>query len=195
MRVVAGELRGRRIEGPNGDATRPTTDKVREAVFNALGSLGVVDGATVVDLFAGSGALGIEAISRGALVCTFVENDRSALATLKSNVAALGITEKSSVITFDIAREISAPGGGRIGDIVAHADLVLVDPPYGFAHWPALFEVLGMCAENVVVVAETESRSTIHANPPAGWKCLRSREYGRTTVGFFAREQGIAEGH
>ena len=76
MRVVAGELRGRRINAPLGKKTRPTTDKAREATFNALGSLGVVVGARVVDAFAGSGALGIEALSRGAEHCTFIERDR-----------------------------------------------------------------------------------------------------------------------
>ena len=101
VRVVAGDLRGRRIEAPTSEATRPTTDMVREAVFNALGSLDVVQGARVLDLFAGTGAMGIEAISRGADHCVFVENDRAALAVLRSNIAALGISEKSTVIAGD----------------------------------------------------------------------------------------------
>ena len=87
MRVVAGELRGRRIDAPPGLDTRPTTDKVREAVFNALGSLDLIRDATVADLYAGSGALGIEALSRGAAHCTFVERDRTALRTLRGNLA------------------------------------------------------------------------------------------------------------
>ncbi len=95
MRVVAGELRGRRIDAPPGNDTRPTTDKVREATFNALGSLDLVRDALVVDLYAGSGALGIEALSRGAAHCTFVERDRSALRTLRDNLAALGLDDRS----------------------------------------------------------------------------------------------------
>ncbi len=91
MRIVAGELRGRRLVAPGGDATRPTTDRVREAIFNALGSLGVVDGALVVDLYAGSGALGFEALSRGAEHCTFVERDRAALSAIEANRAELGL--------------------------------------------------------------------------------------------------------
>ena len=89
MRVVAGELRGRLFEAPPGVDTRPTTDKVREAVFNALGSLDLVRDAVVADLFAGSGGMGIEALSRGAAEVVFVERDRSALRTLRDNLRAL----------------------------------------------------------------------------------------------------------
>ena len=91
MRVVAGDLRGRRIEAPPGHDTRPTTDKVREAIFNALGSLDLVRDARVADLFAGTGALGIEALSRGAAHCTFVERDRNVVRTLRGNLEHLGL--------------------------------------------------------------------------------------------------------
>jgi 16S rRNA (guanine966-N2)-methyltransferase len=101
MRVVAGELRGRRIEAPPGSDTRPTTDKVREAVFNALGSLDLVRDAQVADLFAGTGALGIEALSRGAAHCTFVERDRQALRTLRENVERLGLADRSRIVAGD----------------------------------------------------------------------------------------------
>ncbi|MEC8503652.1 MAG: RsmD family RNA methyltransferase, partial [Actinomycetota bacterium] len=77
VRVVSGHLGGRKIEAPAGNHTRPTTDRVREAVFNSLGSMGVIEGALVADLYAGSGAMGIEAMSRGAAHCTFIENDRA----------------------------------------------------------------------------------------------------------------------
>lgn len=187
MRVVAGFLRGRRIEGPPDVAgkstTRPTTDKVREAVFNALNSMDAVSGAVVVDLFAGSGAMGIEALSRGAASCTFVENDRTALATVRRNIVSLGLDDVARVVNLDIA---SSGGRERIREIVADAGLVVVDPPYGYDKWDLIFGSLGSAPRDVVVVAETESRSDLHANPPAGWECLRSREYGRTTVGFFA---------
>ena len=101
VRVVAGDLRGRKIEAPVSEATRPTTDKVREAVFNALGSLGVIDGARVLDLYAGTGAMGIEAISRGASHCVFVEKDRAALQVLRSNIRQLGIEHQSTVLSAD----------------------------------------------------------------------------------------------
>ena len=88
IRVVSGEFGGRKLVVPDGLATRPTTDKVRQAVFNSLDSAGLIDGAAVVDLFAGSGALGIEALSRGAATCVFVERDRAALQALRANIDA-----------------------------------------------------------------------------------------------------------
>jgi 16S rRNA (guanine966-N2)-methyltransferase len=194
MRVVAGFLRGRRIDGPpetpgkpaTQQTTRPTTDKVREAVFNSLNSMDAVSGAVVVDLFAGSGAMGIEALSRGAESCTFVENDRTALATLRGNIDHLDLADVTRVVSLDIA----SPGGReRIREIVAGAGLVVIDPPYGYDKWDLIFASLDTAPDDVVVVAETESRSKLHENPPAGWECLRSRDYGRTTVGFFAHSR------
>ena len=193
MRVVAGDLRGRKIEGPEGDNTRPTTDKVREAVFNALNSLDVVHDCRVVDLFAGSGALGIEALSRGAKHCIFVENDRRAVAVLKNNLDALGIADKSLVVVLDVSSPSSL---SRLRELLANADLVLADPPYGYGKWPELFSAIadaGSPASNdvepkdVLVVAETENRSSLHDSPPQGWELTRERTYGRTRVGFFRR--------
>lgn len=198
MRVVAGDLRGRKIEGPQGDNTRPTTDKVREAVFNALNSLDVVDNCRVVDLFAGSGALGIEALSRGAKHCVFVENDRRAIAVLKENLDALGIADKSLVVVLDVSSQSSR---SRLVELLADADLVLADPPYGYTKWPELFASITeasshatngagshhVAPKDVLVVAETENRATLHENPPEGWKLTRERTYGRTRVGFFRR--------
>lgn len=170
MRVVAGELRGRRLVAPVGDATRPTTDKVREAVFNSLASMGVVDGAEVLDLFAGSGAMGIEAISRGAAHCTFVERDRAALAALRANISTLGIDERTAVVAAD-AR--SWPGRTR------PFDLVIADPPYSFDGWNELLESLS--TGYAVCEAGRE------VAPPPGWESLRVRRYGRTTVTVLGR--------
>ena len=193
MRVVAGELRGRRIDGPDGEATRPTTDKVREAVFNALGSLGAVDDAIVVDLFAGSGALGIEALSRGAARCTFVENDRRVLGVVKTNVDTLGIAGSSTVLPFDIVRDMTSAGALRLREVLADATLVLADPPYGFLHWSEIFSAAESAARSVVLVIETETRSRVHDEVPQGWKLVRRRDYGRTTVGFFVRDGANAD--
>ena len=165
MRVVSGELRGRRIESPAGDATRPTTDKVREAVFNALGSLGALDDVTVLDLFAGTGAMGIEALSRGATHCTFVENGRDALAVLRRNIDSLGLAGRSSVVAAD-ARTACR---GRW-------DLVIADPPYGEVDWAAILQ--GLDCELAVV----ESGSPIGA--VTGWETVREKRYGRTHVAF-----------
>src|SRR5918996_4354694 len=101
MRVVAGELRGRKLSAPADGSIRPTTDKVREAVFNALASLDVVVDARVADLYAGTGALGIEALSRGAAHCTFVERGRSALAAMNDNIASLGVGDRARVVVGD----------------------------------------------------------------------------------------------
>ena len=120
MRVVAGELRGRKIEAPEGKTTRPTTDKAREATFNALGSAGVIIDAYVVDAFAGSGALGIEALSRGAAHCTFIERDRDALEVLKRNVETLGLTDRATIVRGDAMQQLAAVKG---------ATLIVADPP------------------------------------------------------------------
>ncbi|MHA6719283.1 16S rRNA (guanine(966)-N(2))-methyltransferase RsmD [Sphingomonas sp. RS6] len=122
MRIIAGEWRGRLLVAPKGDTTRPTADRTREALFSMLASrLGSFEDLAVGDLFAGSGALGLEALSRGAASCLFVEQDRAALDTLKANVAALGAKgadiRPSSVLALGPAR--------------APLDLILMDPPYG----------------------------------------------------------------
>jgi 16S rRNA (guanine966-N2)-methyltransferase len=172
MRVVAGELRGRRIVAPDGATTRPTTDKVREAVFNALGSLGVVDGALVADLYAGSGAMGIEALSRGAEHCTFVERDRDALRALRANLSTLGLEARSRVTTGDVMAVASA----------IDADVVFADPPYDFAAWDRLLSLV----RADLVVAESGRELDL----PAGWRATRARRYGRTWVTFLERSGG-----
>ena len=174
MRVVAGELRGRRIESPTGDATRPTTDKVREAVFNALVSLDAVEGARVLDLFAGTGAMGIEALSRGASHCVFVERDRAALTVLRDNIRMLGLEQRSTVST----------GDATATTVSAHAaDLVIADPPYGFTDWAGL---LSNIPQGALVVLESGSPIDV----PAGWECPREKRYGRTFVAFLRKEDG-----
>ncbi len=120
MRIIAGDWRGRTLKAPQGDATRPTSDRTREALFSMLASrLGSFEGLKVADLFAGTGALGLEALSRGAAHCIFVEQDRAALGALKANIAALGADDRATV------RAQSATGfsGGPF-------DLVFLDPPY-----------------------------------------------------------------
>ena len=167
VRVVAGDLRGRRIEAPTSEATRPTTDKVREAVFNSLRSLEVVEEARVLDLFAGTGAMGIEAISRGAAHCTFVENDRAALVVLKANIAQLGIAEKCTVMSGDAVTTVQQLRG---------IDLLIADPPYGFANWAGLLE---RTDATFLVLESDRSVGEI-----AGFETVREKRYGRTHVSF-----------
>lgn len=179
MRVVAGSLRGRPIVAPGGTATRPTTDRVREAMFNALESLGAIDEAVSVDLFAGSGALGIEALSRGARRCTFVERDRDALRAIRTNVDKLGIGDRSSVVAGDVLSSVGSMRG---------VDLVLVDPPYGFDAWDRLLAALvPATSSESVVVLESDRQVEL----PAGWDDVRTKRYGRTWV-TFARYVGEA---
>lgn len=174
MRVVAGELRGRRIEAPGGKTTRPTTDKVREAVFNALGSINVVIDAVVVDLFAGSGALGIEALSRGAASCTFIEGDRKAVACIKSNLQQLGLEPRATVVQGDVMVNLTRAAG---------ADVVLADPPYGFTNWGGLLAVLAEKCDNRKVLFVAESDEPLEN--VEGWEIVRSKRYGGTWVSFF----------
>lgn len=164
MRVVAGTAGGRRLQAPPGRDVRPTSDRVREAVFSSLESMGAVRGASVVDLFAGSGALGIEALSRGARSVTFVDNDRTAVATVEANLASTGL-DGGTVVRADVLRWVDG------GDAV---DLALVDPPYSFNGWEALFS--RMNAELVVAESDRELER------PDGWAYLKVRRYGGTVV-------------
>src|SRR5207247_7816272 len=110
MRVVAGSAKGRRLTAPPGRDVRPTSDRVREAVFSSLVSMDAVEGASVLDLFAGSGALGIEALSRGAATATFVDDDRVAVETVRANLAATGVGERASVVDEDALRFLAHAG-------------------------------------------------------------------------------------
>lgn len=173
MRVVSGALRGRRIDAPPGTSTRPTTDKVREATFNALGSLDLVLDARVADLYAGSGALGIEALSRGAAHCTFVERDRTALAVLRGNLHELDLIERSTVV----------PGDALVRAAEIDVDLVFADPPYDTGADTELWSSLLTAVRAPFVVAES-GRSL---DGVAGWDIVREKRYGRTWVTFFER--------
>lgn len=160
---------------PEGRDTRPTTDRVREAMFNALVSSGAIEGAQVLDLFAGSGALGIEALSRGAAHCTFVEKDRAALVAIRRNVETLGIGDRATVVPGDVLTRL-----GQLGPV----DVVLADPPYGFADWSGLLDGLGrVVVLDGLVVAE--SGAALGEHP--GWETVREKRYGRTWVTFLRR--------
>lgn len=168
--MVAGSARGRRLQAPPGTSTRPTSDRVREAVFNALGSLAAVEGATVLDLFAGSGAMGIEALSRGASACTFVDDDPRAVSAIRGNLAATGLD--GTVVRGD-AMTIPLPP----------VDLALLDPPYALddGRWA---DLLGRLDATLAVV-ESDREVPL----PAGWEVLRAKRYG-TTVVTIARQEG-----
>lgn len=174
MRVVAGRYGGRRLVAPRGDLTRPTADRVREALFSALGPL---DEARVLDLYAGSGALGIEALSRGAARVVFVERDRRALDVLRRNLAALDVPPAEADVRPGDARAALRTARARGEDY----DLVFLDPPYRLA--PALGPELlrgltGLLAPGARVVAEMDRRSPLELDLP----CTLDRRYGDTQI-------------
>jgi len=172
---------------PAGQGTRPTLDRVRESLFNALGSLDVVVGAEVLDLFAGSGALGIEALSRGAARCTFVDDDRAARAAVEANLRSTGFTEVATVVAGDALAWLGGPGAA------ARFDLVLCDPPYAFTdgQWAVVFAALvplvrGADGGPGVVVVESDRSVPC----PEGWHPLRTKAYGDTIVSVLQPPDG-----
>jgi 16S rRNA (guanine966-N2)-methyltransferase len=175
MRVIAGSRKGHKLAAPRGLDTRPTSDRVRENIFNLVGP---VDGARVLDLFAGSGALGIEALSRGAASAVFVEHDPDAVRAIEQNLDRLRLTG-ARVVHGDVLRTIAQEENAG-----AKYDLVLVDPPYGMhteiqprlaSHLPPL-----LAADGVLVV-ETDART----EPELPLRVRTSRRYGQTRITLF----------
>jgi 16S rRNA (guanine966-N2)-methyltransferase len=172
MRVIAGRYGGRRLQAPPGDATRPTSDRVREALFSVLA--GRVDGARVLDLFAGSGALGIEALSRGAAEATFVDSAPASIRAVRANLEALGT--EGEVRRADARRFL-----GSASAAARQYDLVFLDPPYRLAGrlgselTAALPAVL---APGAAVVAESDRRAPLELGLPI----LDERRYGDTLI-------------
>lgn len=174
-RIVAGAAGGRRLEVPP-SGTRPTSDRVREAMFSALQAAVDLDGAAVLDLYAGSGALGLEALSRGAAKATFVESDRRAADILRRNAQALGLP--GADVRFGTVKSVLATAPGD------RYDIVFVDPPYALGE-----QELGEVLEAVVAWTAPEAtlvveRSTRGGDPrwPAGIEPTRSKKYGETTL-------------
>jgi len=172
MRIIAGQWRGRVLVAPKGDTTRPTADRTREALFSMLTSrLGSFEGLRVADLFAGSGALGLEALSRGAAACTFVEQDRQALDALRANLAALkavGDVRAQSVMTLAPARE--------------GFDLILMDPPYGTGAGQVALDRcrrLGWIADGAIVSIETARDERVEV---AGFMLEAERVHGKAKI-------------
>ena len=166
LRIIAGEVRGRRLSSPEGMDVRPSTSRVREAVFNSLHSLGRLEGADVLDLFAGSGALGLEALSRGAASATFVECAPPALTALRANIDAVGFNDRCRVVAGDVMEEMSRLAG-RYG-------VALCDPPYRFDAWPELLSRIPAGT----VVAESDQAVV----PGPDWDVIKQQRYAGTVV-------------
>lgn len=185
-RIVAGVARGRILVVPSGGKTRPTSDRAREAMFSTLDGLTTLSGAAVLDLYAGSGALGLEALSRGATHALLVERDRRAADTLRSNIATLGLSG-AVALTSDVAR-VAATDPTDIGDAVPPYDLVVADPPYELST-DQFGDVLtdlhrhGWLAAGAVLVVERSSRDErwVWPHPLEG---IRDRRYGEAVLWY-----------
>jgi 16S rRNA (guanine966-N2)-methyltransferase len=181
MRIIAGRHRGRVLRAPEGEATRPTADRVRQALFDMLwhaawGGRMAVQDQLVLDAFAGTGALGLEALSRGADHCTFFERDRAALAVLRANIALCREEPRTAVLAADVLRPPPAhvPCG-----------LIFLDPPYGQGLVPraiAALEAAGWIAAGALVVAETGQGEALEV--PAGFARLAERSHGAASLHF-----------
>ncbi len=173
MRIVAGELGGRRLHAPRGRGTRPTADRVREALFAILGD---VSGARVLDLYAGSGALGIEALSRGAAEAGFVDSGRRAIEAIRRNLTELGL--EGEVHHADALSWLARPAGDRT------YDLVFCDPPYdsaGRLAGPLSERLPALLTRSARIVTESDKRSPLDLPLPL----LRERTYGDTRIAVY----------
>ena len=187
LRIIAGELRGRRLRVPPGRAVRPTADRVREALFSILG--GRLDGLRVLDAYAGTGALGIEAVSRGARETVLVEEDPRALEVLRRNVESLGIAAACTILRGHVETLVA---GDRLR---GPFDVVLADPPYGDRAGEPLLRAVGhpgFLQPDAIVVLERDA-ALLEAGPPPGLRRVRTVRYGRTALDLFRSAVVTAE--
>ena len=183
MRIVAGKHRGRRIAAPAGPTVRPTADRVRESLFNVLahndwgpGDAPLLRDIPVVDAFAGTGALGLEALSRGAAQVTFLENDDRVLDVLRQNIAAFGAASETLILRCDATR----PGRAR-----TPAALAFLDPPYRAGLAAPTLEAMARgnwFDDNAIIVVELSTKETFE--PPSGFERLDDRQYAKTRILF-----------
>jgi 16S rRNA (guanine966-N2)-methyltransferase len=181
MRIVAGEWRGRSLSAPAGTGTRPTADRVRQALFDMLmhapwAGRPVIEGASVLDCFAGTGALGLEALSRGAARAVFVERDRAALAALRVNIAACRAVDRCEVLPVDV---LTVPSGDRV-------DIVFLDPPYGqdlIARALTRLRTMRRVGTGTLIVAEMG-----HEEPAPEFELLADRTHGAARVTIWREE-------
>lgn len=184
MRIAGGEFGGRRLKVPKSGAVRPTQDRVREAIFSIV--QGEIAGADFLDLFAGSGAVGLEALSRGASAATFVEQNRRHVAALRENLAQFpGAADRSCVVCADCYRWLSTHAG-------AGFSIGFADPPYALGEERGYASVLATLAARDVIrpgglfIAEMTAVQKAEETP--GWELLRDRAYGRTRLCIWRRE-------
>ena len=178
MRIVAGEFKGRRLKAPKWDGLRPTSDKLRDTLFNILAPR--IDGSRVLDVFAGTGALGLEGLSRGAARAAFIEQDRRAAALIGENATLCGVRDRCVIIRDTVPRALDTPIDGQLFDIV------LLDPPYEFE---PLAEVVGAAARQLapdgVLVLEHAARRAPPESPAV--RATRTVRSGDSALTFYQR--------
>jgi 16S rRNA (guanine966-N2)-methyltransferase len=178
MRIIAGSFGGRSIAAPDGKKTHPMSERVRNALFNSLGN--TVEGATVLDAFAGTGALGIEAISRGAAHATFIERDRVAQKILQENVESFGISKNTKIIKASVASWFDTYNGPKF-------DLIFADPPYHDMQFSTVLKLMGLLKPGALMVLSKPGRSESPTRP--GVVVVDNRSYGDAALTYFRLEE------
>ncbi len=185
MRVITGEFRGRKLESPDTNDIRPTSDKVKEACFNIL--MNDIYGSVCCDLFAGTGSLGIEALSRGAERCYFGDNSREAVRLIKTNVAKCGAEERAVIINGDYKKVLK-----RIPEKV---DIFFLDPPYRSGVYERCLDAiaaLDLLGEDGIIIAEHETKIKL-PETYGGYQLIRDRKYGKTSLAIYRASEETEE--
>lgn len=188
MRIISGLSKGRKLATPKGQVLRPTSDRVKESIFNILGER--VNGKIVLDLFAGTGNLGIEALSRGAERALFVERGRQAIRLIKKNLSQFGMEEHSEIIPKDVNRAI-----GILKERGESFDLILMDPPYEKGLIQKTLGKLSSCEiyhEDSILVIEHDRRERL-PDRIDGWNLTRQRRIGDTIISFLVPQSAIPQ--
>ena len=184
MRIIAGEFRSRRLVTPKGPETRPTLDATKESLFNIL--QGRLEEKNVLDLFAGSGSLGLEAISRGAQFAVFCDNSKEAAKALRSNITNFGLENRTDIMMMDWSLALD-----RLSLAEKQFNLIFLDPPYMAAYEPIVNKInkLGLLEETGQIILERDIEQVIAL--PKTLKMLRTKEYRHTAIDFIGRGQEI----
>ena len=182
MRIIAGEFGSRRIQTPSGTSTRPTLDKTRESLFNILS--GRLAGARVLDLFAGSGALGLEALSRGASHADFCDKSRQAAMAIAENISSLQLETRTRLLRMDWSRALQSLAGEG-----ARYDLIFLDPPYQTDYGPILWSIAdyGLLTKDGLLIAEHDIKKDLSL--PEGMAFSRQKDYRETRIDFIHAER------
>ena len=172
MRVISGSAKGRKLVVPSGDHVRPTKDRVKEAIFNSLHSYGLVENRSFLDLFSGTGSLGIEALSRGAKSVVFIDHHAEAIDCIILNVEKLNYGSTSKILKMDALSFLERDN---------YFDVALLDPPYKYEHWGTLLKRVN--AHSIVI--ESSEQVTLESD----WEIIKSQKYGQTNLLIASRQR------